>query len=62
MNRVRPAQTCPICGRATRPAHRPFCSPRCVEVDLGRWLTGQYVIPGPPGEMDDEAPPASEPA
>jgi endogenous inhibitor of DNA gyrase (YacG/DUF329 family) len=28
-------------------------------VDLGRWLTGQYAIPGEPVATDDEpAPPA----
>jgi endogenous inhibitor of DNA gyrase (YacG/DUF329 family) len=28
--------------------HRPFCSKRCAEIDLGRWLKGAYVIPGAP--------------
>ena len=41
---------CPICGAATQPRTAPFCSPRCADVDLGRWLTGQYVAPGPDGE------------
>ena len=39
--------TCPICRKATDPTYRPFCSRRCADVDLGRWLTGSYVIPGP---------------
>jgi endogenous inhibitor of DNA gyrase (YacG/DUF329 family) len=47
--------TCPICRKPTDPAYRPFCSRRCADVDLGRWLTGSYVIPGPAAE-DDHAP------
>jgi endogenous inhibitor of DNA gyrase (YacG/DUF329 family) len=46
---------CPICGKPAEPAHRPFCSARCRQVDLGRWLTGSYVIPGPAVPQDDEA-------
>jgi endogenous inhibitor of DNA gyrase (YacG/DUF329 family) len=38
---------CPICGKPATPDHRPFCGRRCADVDLGRWLTGQYVVPGP---------------
>ncbi len=50
----RPARRCPECGRAAVPEHRPFCSARCRDVDLGRWLKGMYVIPGrAPGEDDD---------
>lgn len=37
--------SCPICGKETDPKYRPFCSRRCADVDLGRWLTGSYVIP-----------------
>lgn len=37
--------TCPICKRETDPRYRPFCSRRCADVDLGRWLTGSYAIP-----------------
>jgi len=48
---------CPICKRPAVAAHRPFCGPRCADVDLGRWLTGQYVVPGPPAELDDDPPP-----
>ncbi|MBM3541338.1 MAG: DNA gyrase inhibitor YacG [Alphaproteobacteria bacterium] len=35
---------CPICGRPTERRHKPFCSPRCQDVDLARWLTGAYVV------------------
>jgi endogenous inhibitor of DNA gyrase (YacG/DUF329 family) len=37
---------CPICGRATDAHYRPFCSRRCADVDLSRWLSGSYAIPG----------------
>jgi endogenous inhibitor of DNA gyrase (YacG/DUF329 family) len=48
---------CPICGRPVDPRHRPFCSRRCADVDLARWLTGAYVIAGaPPEEEEDETP------
>lgn len=36
---------CPICSKPTVDAHRPFCSPRCRQIDLGRWLKGSYAIP-----------------
>lgn len=36
---------CPICPRKTVPAFRPFCSKRCADVDLGRWLTESYRVP-----------------
>ena len=44
--------TCPICRKPVDPAYRPFCSRRCADVDLGRWLTGSYVVAGPPAEGD----------
>lgn len=49
--------TCPICRRPPDPAYRPFCSRRCADVDLGRWLTGGYAIPAPPEDDDDPAHP-----
>lgn len=42
---------CPICGRPATAKTKPFCSVRCADVDLGRWLTGSYAIP----VADDEA-------
>ncbi|MFO6462797.1 DNA gyrase inhibitor YacG [Jannaschia sp. KMU-145] len=36
---------CPICEKPTMPAYRPFCSKRCADVDLGRWLNGSYAVP-----------------
>jgi len=48
---------CPICGKPALPRHRPFCSPRCADIDLGRWLKGSYVIPGEPIEEAEEGAP-----
>lgn len=48
------AKACPICARPAAPEHRPFCSPRCADVDLGRWFTGRYVVPGPPMETAED--------
>jgi uncharacterized protein len=44
---------CPICGEPAIPDHHPFCSRRCAQVDLHRWLSGRYVIPGRADEADD---------
>ncbi|HXQ05715.1 MAG TPA: DNA gyrase inhibitor YacG, partial [Bradyrhizobium sp.] len=40
------AKPCPICGKPATAASRPFCSERCRDVDLNRWLSDTYVIPG----------------
>lgn len=50
------AGRCPICGKPSSPEQQPFCSPRCAEIDLGRWLKGVYRIPS------EEAPSEEEPA
>ncbi|HXC54130.1 MAG TPA: DNA gyrase inhibitor YacG [Rhizomicrobium sp.] len=39
---------CPICGKPRDQAMRPFCSKRCADLDLARWLKGEYAIPGAP--------------
>jgi uncharacterized protein len=46
--------TCPICGKGVAADYRPFCSRRCADVDLGRWLTGSYRIPVTSEEDPDE--------
>ena len=40
--------SCPICEKPTDQRYRPFCSRRCADVDLGRWLTEGYAIPASP--------------
>ncbi len=47
---------CPICGKPPHNRFAPFCSGRCADLDLGKWLKGSYAIPGPPEEADSEGP------
>jgi endogenous inhibitor of DNA gyrase (YacG/DUF329 family) len=37
---------CAICGAPVTEAHQPFCSARCKDADLYKWLIGSYAIPG----------------
>jgi endogenous inhibitor of DNA gyrase (YacG/DUF329 family) len=37
---------CPICRKPVEPEYRPFCSRHCADVDLQRWFTGRYAVPG----------------
>ena len=55
---------CPICGAPTETRWRPFCSKRCADIDLGRWMTGAYSLPVEdaagdeyPATPGDESPP-----
>ena len=45
---------CPICGKPAGPAARPFCSKRCADVDLHRWLGGVYAVPSVEDDESDE--------
>ena len=49
-----PAKTCPQCGKPSVHDYRPFCSARCQQVDLGKWVSGHYVIAGQDGNALDE--------
>ena len=52
---------CPVCEtRETVQEYKPFCSKRCADVDLSRWLKGGYAIPGRPADDTEEAPPRRE--
>ena len=56
-------QKCPICEtRTVDPKFKPFCSKRCADVDLSRWLKGSYAIPGRPADQADEAPSSDDTA
>ena len=46
---------CAICGKPAEPQYRPFCSRRCADVDLSRWLRGAYAIPDETESEDGEA-------
>ena len=48
------AKACPICGKPSLEAAKPFCSERCRDVDLNRWLSGSYAIPGRAEADEDE--------
>jgi len=51
---------CPICGKTTDEAYRPFCSKRCSDVDLARWLGGTYRIPTDERPEEGDWPPPEE--
>lgn len=54
---------CPICGRPSSVEMRPFCSKRCADIDLGRWLGEVYRVPSvdPPSSDQGDAPPPNPP-
>lgn len=41
----KPRRPCPICKKPSQVKFHPFCSNRCAQVDLGRWLSGSYAVP-----------------
>lgn len=51
---ARKDRKCPICGKPADEKHLPFCSKRCAQVDLNRWLSGAYAIPGKQPEGDED--------
>ncbi len=53
--RTRP---CPICRKPAAEPFRPFCSRRCADVDLNRWLSGVYAVPVKEEEDEDGTPSA----
>ena len=52
--RLLPARPCAICGKPATQQFHPFCSGRCADIDLNRWLNGSYVIPAEPVEDDED--------
>ena len=57
----RPTKRCSICGKPALQRFRPFCSKRCADIDLNRWLKGSYAVPvieedaSARGEREDDA-------
>ncbi len=43
--------SCPICQKPVAKSYAPFCSKRCADLDLWRWLNGAYSAP-----CDEELP------
>lgn len=48
-----PTVRCPICGKPAVEKFRPFCSQRCKNIDLHRWLSGVYAVPAVEAEEDE---------
>lgn len=44
---------CPMCVKEPDAKYRPFCSKRCADLDLGKWLTGSYAIPAADTDEED---------
>lgn len=53
------AAKCPICRKPALADYRPFCSKRCANVDLSRWLGEVYTVPA--AETDDQETWSEEP-
>ena len=51
---------CPICRKPSVEKYRPFCSKRCADLDLARWLGGKYAIPATEDEDEDGESPSGE--
>lgn len=51
----KPRRPCPICAKPSQQKFHPFCSGRCAQVDLNRWLGGNYAI-----AAEDEARPEED--
>jgi endogenous inhibitor of DNA gyrase (YacG/DUF329 family) len=54
MPSLAPSPPCPICKRPSEEAFKPFCSKRCKDVDLHRWLTGIYAVPVKDDDEDED--------
>ena len=50
--------SCPICSEETVHSFRPFCSKRCADIDLAKWLNGSYAVPS---QREEDAETAAEP-
>lgn len=55
---VRTQAQCPVCGKPADEKYRPFCSKRCADIDLNRWLKGVYAVPAKEEEDEDGERPA----
>jgi len=54
---------CPTCGKQVEwkeNSFRPFCSERCQLLDLGRWVEGEYRVPGEPVPQEQNQPSAAD--
>jgi uncharacterized protein len=60
MSSLSQTKPCTICGKPQVERFRPFCSRRCADVDLHRWLSGAYALPSVEDDEDDARPPRPE--
>ena len=51
---VRIQAKCPVCGKPADAKYQPFCTKRCADIDLGRWLKEGYRVPTDEGPGEDE--------
>jgi endogenous inhibitor of DNA gyrase (YacG/DUF329 family) len=51
---VRLAPKCALCSKTAEEKYKPFCSKRCADIDLGRWLKESYVVPTDEGPGEEE--------
>ncbi len=49
------SKSCPICEKKSTAMYQPFCSKRCADIDLHRWLSGRYAVPSERAEDDNDA-------
>jgi len=60
--RLRPRRPCPLCGKPSQQKYHPFCSARCADVDLNRWLGGHYAVPTEAEtDLSGKVPPEEDP-
>lgn len=52
---VRMAAKCPVCSKQVAAEYRPFCSKRCADIDLGRWLKEGYRVETEEAPIDEES-------
>jgi hypothetical protein len=51
---------CALCGKPQEEKYRPFCSKRCADIDLNRWLSGRYAIAAAEEDDPDQPPPGDD--
>jgi endogenous inhibitor of DNA gyrase (YacG/DUF329 family) len=54
---VRTQAKCPVCGKPADPKYRPFCTKRCADIDLGRWLKEGYRVATDEAPGEEDSPP-----
>ncbi len=54
MSDTAPKSRCPICGTPADAKLRPFCSKRCADIDLARWMSETYVVPAGGADADED--------